>query len=760
MSRSPINISELRDSFIEQYAVTQPTADATVQDELQAQRQRAADEIGRVASAGTRKEHRRAMRWSQGKTPDEIQTEIEFVQAQSRLSENQGKILSLKERGEALKAIFPVVRRTSKNLQIAEQNAAKGRAAPADPAAVVGAQAHPPVDELPPPPVEGPELTSNVVGYTRAGRPILEWTNGDWSTEQTVTVKNPRINEGQWTNIPTIFDGRRVDPENAERIVIESMGMDPDTGRILTGYGTAEEAESASVRRNQWLGSQYGPPPEKRDEAGNRIPQAGPPVPQISPEEQALKKAKIKLEADKMGALLEKMDGEGELPDELLFLVDVGVDSAMRRYQEANNKTDNEMRVLQEDEKFVTEIRQKVKHMVFGNPYIGEDPETFAEFMSKGSTYGKNIPFVGGFHEAGLAARMVYLGKKAEAGEATPQDQKEMADLYHKLIILPSHPQTTPAEVADLVVGSLSFVAELLASYWATIYVGGAGVLPVITKKMTQKTVEKTARYYAGKYGKEWARREVKRAGLKGFKAFFDRGRNALLISSVFALGPGVHRSVANTYRNMLGKKYKLTEDEAGEFMVTMVESGDDFLLAMARGFGANFIEALSEQSGALLRGPLRSAFAKIPLVGKLAGLKGWILKKYAVDNADRFGGKLTNVLREVQRIGYHGVIEEMGEERVNEILRFLTRIDEDLHVPSKHQWWVEFLGFSVMGTAIKSAEIGLNVLDKRAYERAAQSQADLVADALAMEEEAERLARRLTPTEAEGPRPVEGPGV
>ena len=125
MSRSPINISELRDSFIEQYAVTQPTADATVQDELQAQRQRAADEIGRVASAGTRKEHRRAMRWSQGKTPDEIQTEIEFVQAQSRLSENQGKILSLKERGEALKAIFPVVRRTSKNLQIAEQNAAK-----------------------------------------------------------------------------------------------------------------------------------------------------------------------------------------------------------------------------------------------------------------------------------------------------------------------------------------------------------------------------------------------------------------------------------------------------------------------------------------------------------------------------------------------------------------------------------------------------------------------------------------------------------
>ena len=89
-------------------------------------------------------------------------------------------------------------------------------------------------------------------GVTTEGR--LEFTNnfGGTSTEYTIGVTNPKINNGELTHIPSIYNGKIVSQKEAEQIIIDNNGYDPETGRLITPGGDPEErSKSIEVIKEQ-----------------------------------------------------------------------------------------------------------------------------------------------------------------------------------------------------------------------------------------------------------------------------------------------------------------------------------------------------------------------------------------------------------------------------------------------------------------------------------------------------------------------------
>lgn len=95
-------------------------------------------------------------------------------------------------------------------------------------------------------------LTGN---STSEGRPIYENQHGDLVTERTITENVPEL--GGWVNLPTVYDGRFVSPDEAIQIAIEAKGSDPLTGRKFDVFNDVDSAvESAKSRSSVKLSNE------------------------------------------------------------------------------------------------------------------------------------------------------------------------------------------------------------------------------------------------------------------------------------------------------------------------------------------------------------------------------------------------------------------------------------------------------------------------------------------------------------------------
>lgn len=89
---------------------------------------------------------------------------------------------------------------------------------------------------------------------TQEGRPINLNKNKDFVTERTITVTHPSINQGQATNIPSVYNGEIVNEQQAVANVIRNQGFDPITGRKLEGFPSIDEAVFSAQNRSHGLG--------------------------------------------------------------------------------------------------------------------------------------------------------------------------------------------------------------------------------------------------------------------------------------------------------------------------------------------------------------------------------------------------------------------------------------------------------------------------------------------------------------------------
>jgi hypothetical protein len=71
------------------------------------------------------------------------------------------------------------------------------------------------------------------------------------STELKAIVQDARINNGQFTVIPTMFGGNVQSIDDSIRTIVDAGGIDPDTNQTLPGFPTLEAAGKEESRRAQ-----------------------------------------------------------------------------------------------------------------------------------------------------------------------------------------------------------------------------------------------------------------------------------------------------------------------------------------------------------------------------------------------------------------------------------------------------------------------------------------------------------------------------
>ncbi len=97
----------------------------------------------------------------------------------------------------------------------------------------------------------GPEALLSIGKTTQEGRPIYTNPQGDFVTERTITENIPEL--GGFVNIPTVYEGKFLDPKEAIDRVIQAQGKDPITGRELEVFSDVESAVGSAQERSAEL---------------------------------------------------------------------------------------------------------------------------------------------------------------------------------------------------------------------------------------------------------------------------------------------------------------------------------------------------------------------------------------------------------------------------------------------------------------------------------------------------------------------------
>ena len=87
--------------------------------------------------------------------------------------------------------------------------------------------------------------------YNSEGRKIYPNNFGTESSEYTIGVNHPDINNNQTTHIPSIYNGKPIGQKEAMDIIIANGGKDPETGRLITPGGDPEARSKSLVKREE-----------------------------------------------------------------------------------------------------------------------------------------------------------------------------------------------------------------------------------------------------------------------------------------------------------------------------------------------------------------------------------------------------------------------------------------------------------------------------------------------------------------------------
>jgi hypothetical protein len=146
---------------------------------------------------------------------------------------------------------------------------------------------------VPEPPTEPTrdELMSAVEHVT--GRPVLRNPDGSYATMEQITVTEPAINGGKPTNIPTIWDGKRVGEDEAIRRAAEAIKGGAKAGTFVDfrSYETIDQAVAAAKAASAaiepaalaYLGQRPGKPRVYTDHDVLRAGATAPPAIPIDP---------------------------------------------------------------------------------------------------------------------------------------------------------------------------------------------------------------------------------------------------------------------------------------------------------------------------------------------------------------------------------------------------------------------------------------------------------------------------------------------
>lgn len=309
------------------------------------------------------------------------------------------------------------------------------------------------------------------------------------------------------------------------------------------------------------------------------------------------------------------------------------------------------------------------------DPATGKLPVKKASDVRKSTPVEKYLPFVGALPSIKESLALYQSAKRLESGENTAEDDYRLARFRAES----ERDSTFGAKVASVLTEIPSFAGELLLT--GGIYTAG--------KAATEKAVTKLLATAAEKAVKK-----------QTAKRLFTKAVGNIAGGTLQTLPARFGEITAGTIQNMTPEyQYKPGEDKT--FSAFISKPGDDLLKAAAKSFSNQWVEVVSEHSGGIfneIAAPIKNKILKI-------GIFNTLLKNNPTLTSSKF-------MKLVDSAGWNGIIGEMGEERIGELMRgLLTQVglSEDGFVfPSKEQLALELVSFAIPGVIIGAANKSL----------------------------------------------------
>lgn len=319
---------------------------------------------------------------------------------------------------------------------------------------------------------------------------------------------------------------------------------------------------------------------------------------------------------------------------------------------EPPSEADIKARVEQAEREEIAE-RAREERYIAGTDKVGF-------FESVGQRFRQNpafmVPFVSSAPDIDRIAELYTAAKAIETGTAT-EDDTDLVIRFGRLAEASERRGTSlMGDVAGVLAELPSFAVEFAAT--GGVYSGA--------KVAAEKTIRGALRKALGGKVASVARKVVGAAAGAGAQAAVSAPLR-VAENTLERMTPGV----------------RISRDEAGALKAVVEDSGDGFAEAFVKSVGNAYVETLSERTGVVLE-------------KAVAPLKAAVVSRWFRLNPENTTAKLLGKLQGAARAaGWNGILGEMFEERVGEVLR--TPI-EGYKRPTPEQLAAEAIAFAIPG--------------------------------------------------------------
>lgn len=367
------------------------------------------------------------------------------------------------------------------------------------------------------------------------------------------------------------------------------------------------------------------------------------------------------------------------------------------------------------------QIRDEQKNFCFDNILTNDEiqniqskgKEDYLDTISK-HKLDELIPYWGS-SKSGLQSIRIHKSlNKLKNGEILSENEKfEVRNYLRDMAECELRGRTLGANVIEGIYSTVPFLAEAGIGFATT--TEGVGLL----------SLGQTASKFSLRKGAEgFAKKEIRTALEKQARqAAIDRAKQ-LAYDSTIGTAKFTATKTPTEWLKSTGD-YLVSDDlaisERGQYILSQGKSNP--AKAILLGLGDTMIENFSETSGVLF-GMTGKALVKTPASKVLSKyIDNNILSKLPAKFTNSFKNlveKTTNLpfAKALQQYGYHGIIEEMGEERIGDFLRFVCDLDGEKGYsfeqlaralfPSKEQLATEAILFGLMGGGTAAGLHGL----------------------------------------------------
>lgn len=312
------------------------------------------------------------------------------------------------------------------------------------------------------------------------------------------------------------------------------------------------------------------------------------------------------------------------------------------------------------------------------------------------------VPVAGSIAEAVQTGNIIKSMQRLEAGRGTEQDLQDVRNYY----VDSARTSTMGGTFATILAALPAFMGEFAIGGRLTTAIGSGGTR--LAGQAMRTNIEQLM---------------LKRATMS---VFSTKGLASITAKEGMAMAAGAAAQaaamtvlptnwgrVSSEAHRLMMPAFDIQEDEADQLRLALMGASSSFSEVLPEALGRQFFEMVSERSGM----GMRYFAAKTPVVAGMLELQTKTLQNLIPK------GKIGDAMRKLlERGGWHGMIEEYGEERFNSALQAAVGMEPWSDVwPGWQQTIAELGAFGVPmlpGAAIQGARAGARMVRERGQMR------------------------------------------